>query len=67
MALVPDGCTGVASFRDTRDCLVQVKGEQIAFDNHLQLVTGWVAKLNVEGSQKAIQSLTWDDNALSGR
>ena len=46
----------------TRDCLVK-----IAFDDHLQLVAGRVAKLNVKSGQKAIQSLAWDNNALSGR
>ena len=45
-----------ASIRNTRDYLVQIEGEQIAFDNHLQLVTGRVTELNVESSRKAIQS-----------
>jgi len=56
----------VASIRDARDCLVQIEGEKIAFDDHLQLVTGRVAKLNVKIGQKAIQGLAGDDNALPG-
>ena len=30
------------------------------------LVTGWVAELNVKSGQKAVQSLAWDNDALSG-
>ena len=41
---------------EIRDCLVQIEGKQIAFDNHLQLVTGRVTELNVESTRKAIQS-----------
>ena len=41
-----------ASIRNTRDCLVQIEGEQIALDNYLQLVTGQVTELNVESNPK---------------
>ena len=56
----------MASSRDTRDCLVQIEGEKITFDDRLQLVAGRVAKLNVKSGQKAIQGLAGDDNALTG-
>ena len=39
----------------------------MAFDDHFQLVTGRVAELYVKGSQKAVQSLAWDNDALSRR
>ena len=51
---VSESRTGVASIRDTGDCLVQIKGEKVAFDDHLQLVAGRVAKLYVKSGQKAI-------------
>ena len=56
---------GVASIRDSRDGLVQIESVKITFDDQLQLVTGRVAELYVEGSQKANQSLAWDNDALS--
>lgn len=65
--IVSECCTGVASIRDARDRLVQIEGEKIAFDDHLQVVAGRVAKLNVKSGQKAIQGLAGDNNALPGR
>ena len=50
-----------------REGLVQIESIKIAFDNQFQLVTGRVADLYVKSSQKAIQSLAWDNGALSGR
>ena len=37
------------------DGLVHVKGKEIAMDNGLELVTGRVVQLNVNGSEQAIQ------------
>ena len=46
------------------DGLVHVKGKEIAMDNGLELVTGRVVQLNVNGSEQAIQNFSWDDDTL---